>query len=383
MSESKLFIFKIQLETMVEKIVLITGPSGCGIMDKLIEVADLAEMEGIKLKVIRVFDYMKKIDPQLREETVLSRERKWLLEIRRKAINLISKDISSSKKQGPKYFLIKTALKYWWHGEVISGLTHGEFGQLKPSMIITLIDDIFRVKRRLAEDPQWRDQPFSLRDLAWLRAEEISTARHLFAEAYHLKHYLVAVDHPTRVLYDLIVHPEKPVIYLSYPVTGLTKDEKEEQRKMLSEFEKRVSSKYIVLDPLTIHEGIILSVLREAGKKGKGPNDLVKFSVRYRSTGLEQFEYRVRELKDCLDLVIRQIVDRDQYMVETSDIVIFYNPKGKPSEGATVELFWGSKMGKRTYVFRPPGLYSPFSTASAEKIFEKEEDLLRELSIVV
>ena len=357
---------------MANKVVLVSGPSGCRIYEKLIEVKRFGESMNKKVHLIRIFDEMRKIEPKLDERTILNYPADRLQNLRYEAISRIKDKIHSEEG----LFLVRTPVIFYWSGNIIYGLSYSDVEVLDPDLFLVIIEDVMRVKYIMKRDPQWKIQSFSLRELVFWRADEIARTQE-FARWRRKDFYIIPREHSVEVIYDIIMNREyKKVIYTSFPISGVPPNKLETLLKAKNNFIRKISSKYIVLDPYTIKEGILSFKLEEALKNNS--NEIV-FQTKY-SDGIQHFAFSVNEVNDAIEAIERQIVERDLNMVESADIVVFFNPIGVLSPGAACEMMHGYRLGKRVYMLwggesRP----SPFYTANCHKIFREEERLVEYL----
>lgn len=97
----------------------------------------------------------------------------------------------------------------------------------RPTIIITLIDDIYLLRHRIhetAEGEPWRGTP-ELEQLVQARRSSIFLGSLLAKQRRHdedppLPHYVLSIWHPARVLDRLILnHPDLKPVYMSFPIT--------------------------------------------------------------------------------------------------------------------------------------------------------------------
>jgi len=363
---------------MHARIVLVTGPSGCKAYEKLIRVMNLAEERGHRIKLVRVFEKMQEVARRrgldLTEANVLDVDPERLRDIRREAFSLI-KDEIIKEEANLDVILIRTPSVFMWRGQWIYGIDLESLKLLNPQIIIDIIDDIMMIKKNLEEDPQWKELEFSLRDIALWRGHEFKRAQEL-AGNIGAEFFVLAWEHPDETLLDLIVHPEKRKIYLSFPITGLSPDIIRKLRQKLNDLKRTLSEKYIFLDPYTIYEGVIGEALRRYREvvHERIPK-AITLDVEYELRGKKQFKYTYEELSRAYEVLIPQFVERDFSMIDSSDILVVYNPRGQAAVGVACEMMYGFRKGKKVYALWP-GLLSPFAAAHCTKRFEKEEELI-------
>ncbi len=371
------------------KVILAAGPAGCRTIERLLEAVDYAkEVEGVDIRLERTFERMREIaetdyNINVTEENILNLLPETLRSLRKDALRKIKERI----RKEPGIYIVRSPATFLWGGTLISGIDYDDVDLLHPDVFLVVIDDVMMVKETLKTDPEWKTQRFSLRDLAAWREQEIMTIED-HARRLKSDFFIVARAHSARVFYDLIVHTNRPKVYLSYPMTHVSPEMEEGFREERREFiESLTELGYIVFDPITITEGIILSKLeeyeKEVKRQGKEPdsNDLIEFEVLYDDLGRVKFSYPYLELLNVSELVEGQIVKRDFAMISVSDLVIVYNPLGIGSPGVACEMMYGHRiMGKRVYlIWGGEGRPSPFYTAFCDRRFSTKEEFLEYL----
>lgn len=369
------------------RVILVAGPAGCRVYEKLEQVVEIAKKEGAEVRLERTFDTMREVAGErhgidVTETNILNLLPERLRSIRKDALREIKDRIDSE----PGIYVIRSPGTFSWGGTLISGLDYDDVDLLGPETFLVVIDDVLIVKVNLAEDPEWMTQRFSLRDLAAWREQEIMLIEDQ-ARRLRARFYVVARAHPTGVFADLILHPNKPRIYLSYPITHMPETMREEFGRKREEFIEALSRMgYIVFDPITIREGVILSELesceqkiRAAGKQ-PDPSEEIEFELEFDGRR-KAFKYPYSELADVSDLIEGQIVKRDFAMIEASDMVLVYNPLGLGSPGVACEMLYGHRiLGKTVYlIWGGEGRPSPFYTAFCHKRFSSKEESLSHL----
>lgn len=368
------------------KVILAAGPAGCRTIDRLLEAIEYArEREGVEIRLERTFDRMREVaqadyNINVTEENILNLLPERLRSIRKDAL----RKIRERMREEPGIYVVRSPATFLWGGTLISGMDYDDVDLLHPDVFLVVIDDVMMVKETLKTDPEWRTQRFSLRDLAAWREQEIMTIED-HARRLRSDFFIVARAHSPRVFSDLMIHTHKPKVYLSYPMTHVSPELEESFREERKEFIDALTELgYIVFDPITITEGIILSKLeeyeREVRKEGKEPDldDIIEFGVYYEDLGKIKFSYTYLELLNVSELVEGQIVKRDFALISSSDLVVVYNPLGIGSPGVACEMMYGHRiMGKRVYlIWGGEGRPSPFYTAFCDKRFSTKEEFL-------
>ena len=366
------------------RVVIFSGPAGSGTYERMLEAAKLAEEWGYEVKVERLFDRMARVARErygleITEENVLNLLRERLISIRKEAVEEIREEIESS----PGFYMVRSPATFFWGGTLITGLDLDDVMKLRPDAFIVVVDDIMPVKARLAADPEWKTQRFTLRDLASWREQETTLVEEL-ARWTKAEFYVVARAHPPRVFADLVVHPEKPKAYISFPMTHVPPDVYREFESKKNRFVDDLDELGIVIfDPATMAEGVILSKLEEyenrARSEGREPDPDEELEITVSYGGEERvYRYTYQELAAVDPLVEGQIVKRDFAMIESANMVIVYNPLGIPSPGVACEMMYAHKvLGRDVYlIWGKEGRPSPFYTAFCNRRFSTPEEFL-------
>lgn len=366
------------------RVVIFSGPAGSGTYQRMQEAAELAREWGYDVHIARLFDRMAKValeryGLEITEENVLNLLRERLITIRKEAVAQLRREIESE----PGFYMIRSPATFFWGGTLITGLDLDDVMTLRPDAFVVVVDDVMPVKERLASDPEWRTQRFTLRDIASWREQETAMVEEL-AKWMKAEFYVIARAHPPRVFADIVVHPQKPKAYLSFPMTHVPPDVFREFEAKKNRFIDELNELGIVIfDPATMVEGVLLSALEDyenkARKQGREPDPDEVLEVRVTYDGEEQvYRYTYQELASVDPLIEGQIVKRDFSMIEAANMVIVYNPLGIPSPGVACEMMYGHRvLGKDVYlIWGGEGRPSPFYTAFCNKRFATAEEFI-------
>ena len=290
---------------------------------------------------------------------------------------------------------------------MIPALDLDTLNRFGPEMIMTLIDDVDLVQKGLVERGTSIFQLWEL--LAW-REEEIHTARLLCDTLERLTgrsipFFLIPKKQGPDLFARLVTNPGLKKAYLSFPVTGLPPDQKEQVDK----FKVEVASQVICFDPLALGERAIkttaMSLSQEAGKAimpglseiAQGiPEDkdrAWKLVLDDRAAlGLVEFHTQSgrllgREVVSILDAIDDQIIARDYMLIEQSDMLIAFIPAeedgtGRISAGSQSEIVYAFHRGKPVYIIFPgnSAKLSPWVTEHARRVFSGADGCLAELA---
>ncbi len=297
----------------------------------------------------------------------------------------IKSSINGCYKKNPKaiiflnihavYFYLKTQ-------EYISPIKVNLLRDINPEMIITLIDDIYDIRKRLTgRNGIYRGMNSSpitiihqyLRLLDWRSKETMMS--HFLARQLGCQNYLIAVKHSYDVLNNLILKNVKSV-YLSHPITEVRAVERQggigkanHIKKEIDIIYELISENFATFHPTTIdefrikHENLkkFYPVLTERWDHSKynTPREMLYSNSGFsdenrlwKNSGkdIEYDENMSNILTTLVDMISRQVTVRDYTLVEQSDFLVIYRPlyNGKSSSGALEEFDHYIKVANST-----------------------------------
>ena len=358
------------------QVILCAGNPGSGRDEYIQKMLALFNSDG-RIKYYHFYDYLlqtlRSDGYNLNKETILdfvANNQRETERIRAATIDEICEEMGDSG-----IHVVSTPYSFEWNGELIYGLTANDARKLNPDKFIVLLDDIVRIKERLRQDPQWSDKEFTLVELTkWRRTEVdgIEALAHQFDPPKEF--YILPVEHNPKVLFELVTNARKKKIYLSYPITSTT----EEERARTAEFARQIEDLYIIFDPITIKEWSLVEQWNEErdkakGKKGRMPES-IKCSISY-ELGDKTYECDSEEIRHAIRDIRHQIVERDYMLINASDYVVAYHQRRQISAGVICELVHGKTNGKFVYVMYPYEP-SPFLEYYSHRLFTSTEQLL-------
>jgi hypothetical protein len=265
----------------------------------------------------------------------------------------------------------------------------GEMADWGPEFVITLIDDVYSVKRRI----QLKDFHFSFAQLYEWRTSEIMLADQIgrLAARYYedgrqagVESLVVPVKTPAMTLARLLTQRQHPRVYASYPISSTR--ESPEDRKEIDDFRRKLHKIIPTFDPLTIEEIPLLKCKQQCGdtisfhptEEPDGTPKTMKetrwdcrigtgswaplvwepeiaqdsvggevgfFPVEFARTELEELFYAS---PDGGDLVNDHVTARDLRFVDQADVVVCYRPfwHGPVSKGVARELTHANSTSK-------------------------------------
>jgi adenylate kinase len=272
--------------------------------------------------------------------------------------------------------VISTPHHFEWKGKSYEGLEESEIKALNPDLFLVIIDDLVRVRERLRHDPQWREHSFTLIELSQWRREEILRVYNLSRVfTPHKDFYIVAKEHGTNLLENLIFNRHKKKVYLSHPITGEGLDFFKKVRR----FAAALQPYYTIFDPYMIKDWELVEAWRtvrnEALKKGKNVPDKIDVVIEY-SDGSKEYKIDSWDVEAAINNLRAQVIDIDYKIIESGSYVVAYHPREQLSAGVLCEMVQAKALAKFIYVYYPYEP-SPFFEWYATKIFSKEDEMIK------
>lgn len=300
---------------------------------------------------------------------------------------------------------------FWFAGDLFHSLNLQDIRAIDPTVVVTLVDDVFDVHSRInaREDrydtgaselliPQimtWRSAELDLADLI---ASDVRVGR-------QLPHFAFAVKHSGETLWQLLLDRRRLTIYTSFPITraiepreDVTESRCQSLRAEINFYRAtlREDPRFTVLDPLTIDEHRYRS---DGTRRWRWPLDELPPMVPAETGAKEGEWYHARteeqlETPDIRTALVNeikvQIQRRDFRMIDAADVVAAYRPSAftsVPSAGTSAELRYGMDTNKHLYVVHDPtedgGKYiraeSPFGDDVRPLVVPTSEELCRQL----
>jgi len=238
---------------------------------------------------------------------------------------------------------------------------------IRPHMFMTLLDDVYACRARLAAD----GYPYSYHLLLNWRVIECGVAD-LLALTCKVENVYFAAKHPRMTAYRLLFEPQTPRIYSASQITAVRDDP--QLRQEIEDHRRKLHQQYAVFDPLTTDDRVLVNSLPKEprgtsitiGTGARWPCDLSDLGEDYASLVAENgslfpFQIDVREaielstplegrsFRGPIDTQIRQ---RDFRYIDQSDVVSAYRPRlnGHESSGVAAEKGYAAGTGKRPVV---------------------------------
>lgn len=308
-------------------------------------------------------------------------------------LEMILKEINQTK---PKNVFLSAHAVYFRYNNYFTMINQNTLTKFHPDIIITLLDDIYDVSKKVAdrEKTSGTNSSCTLSEaLGWRTVETLMAdylAENLFIDAksmeinpellksappeisklfgQNIPHYILAVKHKISTFYKLLFERKRLILYSSFPITSTrTNLEKIEE---INSFKKKLDENYTVLDPATIDEILVKdkkSMEKEEYEYLKKNNliflenentvVLTRLAGDYsRSTQLPD-TIKIEELQKINDPILKHVENRDYRMVKQSDGVVAYRPfwgeREDPAGGVDRELQWALDSKKAALAYHP------------------------------
>lgn len=291
-------------------------------------------------------------------------EGKWT-----EAFEKISHNIEEEK---PRNALISMHATFHRYGRLFSPLNWESIRNLQPVCFLTLIDDVYSIWHRI----NWREQDraatgsyFRLRELAsWRSIETLMTdrlAKYVYPGVSPAeKNFVIAIKDPISMLYNLLFHPEKLIVYIGFHITA-TRDDPE-IRGEIDNFRWAMHEQFTVFDPISVDEKILEFAYQEKTghkvtddympnqeerielqekhrwKMSTEPGQLLVYEHEGMEVGCTSFPISLSavEVKEVAENLTHQIQIRDYRLIRQADRVAHYRPQygGEISGGVSSEI---------------------------------------------
>ena len=320
-------------------------------------IVEQARLDGLTLTKLNILDFYDS-QPEKMED------------YRKSAMEEITREIEGRER----VHVISTPLHFEWKGNRFRGLRREEVEVLDPDLFVVIIDDMVRVRERLGHDQQWRDQKFTLGEIANWRREEVSMAYEL-AKGFtpNKEVQLVAYGNGSEFLGEIISKRRKKKVYLSHPITG----EGEDFFRNVRRFASTISDYYIVFDPYMMKDWSIVDAWREmvnaAREEGVEVPEGFSLTMEYED-GPSRYELDSDEVESAIKNIRFQIIDSDYKIIENCSAVVVYHPRESISAGVMCEMVYAKGLAKMVYAYYPYEP-SPFFEWYATRIFQDEKEL--------
>lgn len=374
----------------MKEIILLTGPPLNGRDEYITEALKLAD--GESYAYYHVFDYIREVGKELgvkiTRKNVLDfaiSHQDLMNEIRDEAFNRIRKEIDESDRH---FHLVSTPSLFRWGSGSVIGFTTSNLKLLRPNRVIIVLDDVLSVRRRIINDPEWFERfgenpdNIKLTTLVMWREDAINHVKTLVhelkKEGVNVRYILqFGIRHPPEVFLDLIFREnEKPLVYLSYPMTG----HEEEYYHRVRDFYNKLSEHFTVLDPGALDDWWV--VAEYDNQVAKNPN-IKKIKIKHLLDGNEADELEREDIEQATEILRRQLVERDFNLVDVSKAIAVYHYAEGVSAGVVSEMAEAYRTLAAIYLYYPfkrrPSPFMEFygmQNPSRRTMFKDEDEMI-------
>ncbi|WP_297519080.1 hypothetical protein [Thermococcus sp.] len=375
----------------MKEIILLTGPPLNGRDEYIVEALKLAR--GESYAYYHVFDYIREVGKErgvkITRKNVLDfaiSHQNLMNEIRDEAFERIREEIDGSDAE---HQLVSTPSLFRWGSGSVIGFTLSNVKLLKPDRVIIILDDVLSVRRRIINDPEWFERfgenpdNIKLSTLVMWREDAINHVKTLVhelkKEGIEVRYILqFGIRHPYGVFLDLLFHEaEKPIVYLSYPMTG----HEEEYYHRVRNFYERLSEHFTVLDPGALDDWWVVAEYDNQVAKNPG---IERIRIKHLLDGDEIDELEREDIEQATDILRRQLVERDFNLVDVSKAIAVYHYAEGVSAGVISEMAEAYRTLAAIYLYYPfkrrPSPFMEFygmQNPSRRTMFKDEEDMVR------
>ena len=375
----------------MKEVILVTGPPLNG-RDEYLESA-LEKADEREYRYYHVFDYIREVGKEsgvkITRKNVLDfaiSHQDLMNEIRDRAFEKIRREIDESEK---KVHIVSTPSLFRWGSGSVIGFTASNLKLLRPNRVIILLDDVLSVRRRIISDPEWFErfgenpENIKLTTLVMWREDAINHVKTLVhelkREGIEVRYVLqFGIRHPPEVFLDLLFREnEKPLVYLSYPMTG----HEEEYYQRVRGFYDKLSEHFTVLDPGALDDWWVVA---EYDAQVNANPSIKRIRIKHLLDGNEVDELEREDIEQATEILRRQLVERDFNLVDVSKAIAVYHYAEGVSAGVISEMAEAYRTLAAIYLYYPfdrrPSPFMEFygmQNPSRRTMFKDEDDMIR------
>lgn len=324
-------------------IVFVTGITGSQVGQYLERVVAEARKHQHEVRLHDIgedmHNYAREDQPDVKWDRILDADEKLRGQLRLRAFDNLASDMNANREA---LHLVDLHLCFRWKAYLTKGLGAYHLKYFEPFVrcFVNIVEDISKVQDRLRKT-SWRKRKV-LELLLW-RDEELFLTD-VFADVCHrVKSYALAAAEPPSQLEQLIWHPERKKVYLSFPMRSIERDRRAQAE--IKSFRDQVREFLVVFDPDASKD------YTEAGRR--------------------------REMRAVREKVGDTTEERDYRFIDQADAVVVYFPRKVPSKGVDAEMNYASRTGKPIYLYCPEDVGSgPFVVPPARSS-RNGEDFVR------
>jgi len=355
---------------------IVTGQVGMDKKEYLEAVARLSGERGTNIDLYHVGDMMYQEAPDVRSGRILDLPISRLHSLRRATF----KDIINQSADQTNVIVNTHATFRWRHG-LFSAFDFDQMKELKPDLLICLVDNIEVVHHRLHNE---HDIHATMKDCMVWREEEI-LATEVVAQAVGCREnfYILARgrhDDTVEQCLRLITRPDMRKVYPSFPMSHVM--DRPDVLAEINQFRAELAKHFITFDPGDVDEKLLLDRGIEAARNGEDFVEVEPHAFGGRMISDTPIRVPVKEILDIASNVDGQIYMRDFKLVDQADMICSFIPElpgGMPglSSGVERELQHAFEHTKEVYVvWKPKKSPSPFITETATRIFASVDEAL-------
>ena len=359
--------------------IICTGITGSDQIGCLNAVKVHAQEHGHDLQIIDVWEVAKKVSQEpIDEATILNRPKPYRERLFNHTYREIAQQLDqirrSEKASAEQFVGIATHTTFFWRSTYLEAFPQHLLATLNPDLFITIIHNMKDIKNSLDHDPYHRFADITLSDILHWRDREVTNTS-TWARDLGKGHFRIAHNEPAETLYGVIFRPEAKKIYASYPMSHVSKRQRDAAIELIAEL-RRIGC--VVFDPSSVDDAGYVDQLAGQG---------IDKQVVTTNTG-DELRSLARDVGD-------QTVGLDYLLIDQSDLVVVYYPsvtyeryikeRGRVvaemyvplSAGVICEMVHGHYQGKKVYaVWLPKDAPSPFFRYHCQKVFKSKQALI-------
>ena len=360
--------------------VICTGTSGSERMAALKEVAGYGSGVKEPIEVMDTWEVIREVASEAVDEaTILNwpeEKRNLLLEhAYREVAKRLGAIEQAEHKGSERTVVVATHAVFYWRSTYMEAFPKQVLSALSADCFVTIVHNIRDVKRNLDSDPQGRFKGISLTDVLHWRDREMSDTTQ-WASSFKKDHVVVPRSELAS-LYAVVVTPRARRIYLSYPMSYVSRTQMERAAALAEQLREEG---YVVFDPGSIDDAQFVGSLGREMEAGEGEgaeysaDELANLAADV-GDHTAKMDYVLIKQSHCVVIRYPSVRYR-RYMRESGTVVpAMYVPL---SAGVVCEMVHGDREGKRVYaLWLAKGIEpSPFFRYHCRDIFRTKSELL-------
>ncbi len=377
------------------RVVLVTGPPLNGRDEYVGKALRLANGNGDRFRYYHVFDYIREAGKErgvrITRKNVLDfaiSHQDIMNDIRDQAFSRIESEVRECEDDETLHIVSTPSLFRWGSGSVI-GFTLSNLKLLRPDRVVIMLDDILSVRRRIIRDREWFERfgsdprKIRLTTLVMWREDAINHVKTLVhelkREGVNVRYVLqFGIRHPPTVFLNLMLHEyDKPLVYLSYPMTG----HEREYYSRVRRFYDKLSEHFTVLDPGALDDWWVVA---EYDAQVNADPSVRSIRIKHLLDGEEVDEIEREDIEHATDILRRQLVERDFNLVDVSKAIAVYHYAEGVSAGVISEMAEAYRTLAAVYLYYPfrrrPSPFMEFygmQNPSRRTMFRDEDEMIK------